>query len=192
MGTQEGRGLLSASKTLVFWSGGYGIFWCPTGLVCHLCGRYYLWMLVWVPEHRQLPLGWWGGGWGWFLYYMRSGPREEWYEWEEPLCAERVVGGGAEACLLAVCKSMIKANWSSPSTLCSPLRVPQASLHERYLSEKWTCPQPLRYLCTGYLGLLTIVTCVTSRDKGYHSLSMYIIPPKRGGTPNALLHVAES
>lgn len=105
--------------------------------------RYHL-VVVWVPEHRQLLLGWWGGGWGWFPRYMRRSPREVESGMSERhlYMLKELQEQGAETCLLSMYKSMIKEKWansSSPSTLCSPLYVPQASLHERHLSEKLTC-----------------------------------------------------
>lgn len=58
-------------------------------------------------------------------------------------------------------------------------------LQGKYLGKRFTCLQLLCYSCAGYLGLFTVVIRSAFRDKGSHSLSVCVTPPKRSGSPNA-------
>lgn len=58
-------------------------------------------------------------------------------------------------------------------------------LQGKHLGERFTCLQLLCYSCAGYLGLFTVVARSAFRDKGSHSPSVCVIPPKRSGSPSA-------
>lgn len=89
------------------------------------CTEDIIWVLIWAPEHRQLLLGWWGGGWVWFPCYMRRGPTEiESSMSERKLHTERAAGVGSRDLSAVYVQEHDQGKMGKlikPGKLCSPV-----------------------------------------------------------------------
>lgn len=108
-------------------------------------------------------------------------------KWETPSHAKKSFRRGEQRLASCLCKRVTGQTGQEPLqlTLQSLTCATCIQLQGKYLGKRFTCLQLLCYSCAGYLGLFTVVTQSAFRDKGSHSLSVCVTPPKRSGSPNA-------